>query len=105
MLRNHWCYGETSRATVLCNDPKHVTDALNRAEAWMDEHPDSAWVVLTTLSPDEMGQNRTRARYALLYTFLQMACDYIRSTGMTTQEVERMLEEMRKAKGVKIAFP
>ena len=54
-----------------CNDPKHVTDALNRAEAWMDEHPDSAWAVLTTLSPDEMGQNRTRARYALLYTQAQ----------------------------------
>ena len=50
-----------------CNDPKHVTDALNRAEAWMNEHPDSAWTVLNTLSPDEMGQNRTRARYALLY--------------------------------------
>ena len=54
-----------------CSDPKHVTDALTRAEAWMNEHPDSAWTVLNTLSPDEMGQNRTRARYALLYTQAQ----------------------------------
>ena len=54
-----------------CNDPKHVTDALNHAEALMNEHPDSAWTVLNTLSPDEMGQNRTRARYALLYTQAQ----------------------------------
>ena len=54
-----------------CNDPKHVTDALTRAEAWMDEHPDSAWTVLNAISPDEMGQNRTRARYALLYTQAQ----------------------------------
>ena len=54
-----------------CNDPKHVTDALNHAEALMNEYPDSAWTVLNALSPDEMGQNRTRARYALLYTQAQ----------------------------------
>ena len=54
-----------------CNDPKHVTDALTRAEALMNERPDSAWAVLNTLSPDEMGQNHTRAHYALLYTQAQ----------------------------------
>ena len=32
-------------------------------------------------------------------SFAQLVCDYIRSTGMTRQEVERMLEEMRKMKG------
>jgi tetratricopeptide (TPR) repeat protein len=58
-------------ALLACNDPKPVTDALHRAEALMDEHPDSAWAVLNTLSPDEMGQNRTRALYALLYTQAQ----------------------------------
>ena len=31
-------------------------------------------------------------------SFAQMACDYIRSTGMTRQEVEQLLEEIRKAK-------
>ena len=54
-----------------CNDPKHVTDALTRAEALMNEHPDSAWTVLNAISPDEMGQNRNRAHYALLYTQAQ----------------------------------
>ena len=54
-----------------CNDPKHITDALHRAEELMNETPDSAWSVLNTLSPDEMGQNRTRALYALLYTQAQ----------------------------------
>ena len=54
-----------------CNDPKPVTDILTRAEALMNEYPDSAWAVLNTLSPDEMGQNRTRALYALLYTQAQ----------------------------------
>ena len=32
-------------------------------------------------------------------SFAQMACDYIRSTEMTRQEVERLLEKMRKVKG------
>ena len=77
-----------------CNDPKSVTDALTRAEALMNEYPDSAWAVLNTLSPDEMGQNRTRAHYALLYTqaqdktyrdetndsLISVAVDYYRDT-------------------------
>ena len=32
-------------------------------------------------------------------SFVRLACDYIRSTGMTQREVERVLEEMRKVKG------
>ena len=40
---------------VGCNDPNPVTDTLHRAEALMNEHPDSAWAVLNTLSADEMG--------------------------------------------------
>jgi hypothetical protein len=32
-------------------------------------------------------------------SFAQLVCGYIRSTGMTRQEVERLLEEMRKVKG------
>ena len=58
-------------ALIACGDPKPVTDALHRAEALMNEHPDSAWKALNTISPDEMGQNRTRALYALLYTQAQ----------------------------------
>ena len=54
-----------------CSDPKPVTDALHRAEALMNEYPDSAWAVLNTVSPDAMGQSRTRAHYALLYTQAQ----------------------------------
>ena len=29
-------------------------------------------------------------------SFAELVCDYIRSTGMTRQEVEQVLEEMRK---------
>ena len=32
-------------------------------------------------------------------SFAQLVCDYIHSTGMTRQEMERVLEEMRKVKG------
>ena len=58
-------------AMIACNDPKSVTDALHRAEALMNEHPDSALSILNAVSPDEMGQNSTRAHYALLYTQAQ----------------------------------
>ena len=36
-------------------------------------------------------------------SFAQMVCDYIRLTGMTEQEVERVLEEIRKVKKVERA--
>ncbi len=48
-------------ALMSCNDPKPITDTLHRAEALMNEYPDSAWTILNTISPDEMGQNRNRA--------------------------------------------
>ena len=96
MKRTHPIYCLLISLLLLagCNDPKHVTDTLTRAEALMNEYPDSAWTVLNALSPDEMGQNRTRARYALLYTqaqdktyrdetndsLISVAVDYYRDT-------------------------
>ena len=79
---------------MACNDPKHVTDTLHRAEALMNEHPDSALTLLQSVSPDEMGQNSTRALHALLYTqaqdknyidetndsLIRIAVDYYRNT-------------------------
>ena len=81
-------------ALMSCNDPKPVTDALHRAEVLMNEYPDSAWTLLNTISPDEMGQNRNRALYVLLYTqaqdktyrdetndsLISIAVDYYRDT-------------------------
>lgn len=32
-------------------------------------------------------------------SFVELACDYIRHTEMTPQEVELMIEEIRNAKG------
>ena len=81
-------------ALISCNDPKSVTDTLHRAEALMNEYPDSAWTLLNTISPDEMEQNRNRTLYALLYTqaqdktyrdetddsLISVAVDYYRDT-------------------------
>ena len=81
-------------AMLACNDPKHITEPLHRAEALMNEDPDSSWAVLNAISPDEMGQNRNRALYALLYTqaqdktyrdetndsLISIAVDYYRDT-------------------------
>ena len=81
-------------AMIACNDPKSVTDTLHRAETLMNEHPDSALSILNAVSPDEMGQNSTRAYYALLYTqaqdknyidetndsLISVAVDYYRDT-------------------------
>ena len=81
-------------ALMSCNDPKPITDTLHRAESLMNESPDSAWTLLNTISPDEMGQNRNRALYALLYTqaqdktyrdetndsLISVAVDYYRNT-------------------------
>ena len=36
-------------------------------------------------------------------SFAQMVCDYILLTGMTEQELERVLEELRKVKKVERA--
>ena len=87
-------------AMIACNDPKSVTDTLHRAEALMNEHPDSALSILNAISPDEMGQNSTRAHYALLYTqaqdknyidevndsLISVAVDYYRNTDDTRHQ-------------------
>ena len=79
---------------TACQKQSFMADKLLQAEALMNEHPDSAWALLNTLSPDEMGQNRTRALYALLYTqaqdktyrdetndsLISIAVDYYRNT-------------------------
>ena len=51
-----------------CNDPKHVTDDLIRAEAWMNEHPDSALNLLKGIEQTELQTREHHARYALLYS-------------------------------------
>ena len=43
-------------ALISCNDPKPVTETLHRAEALMNEYPDSAWTLLNTISSDDMEQ-------------------------------------------------
>ena len=55
-------------AFTACGDKKAVTDVLNRAEAVMNEHPDSALNLLRTLTFDDFQKESNRARYALLHS-------------------------------------
>ena len=55
-------------AFTACGDKKTVTDVLNRAEAVMNEHPDSALNLLRTLTFDDFQKEKNRARYALLHS-------------------------------------
>ena len=55
-------------AFTACGDKKAVTDVLNRAEAVMNEHPDSALNLLRTLTFDDFQKEKNRARYALLHS-------------------------------------
>ena len=55
-------------AFTACSDKKAVTDVLNRAEAVMDEHPDSSLTLLRTLTFDDFRKEKNRARYALLHS-------------------------------------
>ena len=43
-------------ALLACNDPKPGTETLHRAEALMNEYPDSVWTLLNTISSDDMEQ-------------------------------------------------
>ena len=55
-------------AFTACGDKKAVTDVLNRAEAVMNESPDSALNLLRTLTFDDFRKEKNRARYALLHS-------------------------------------
>ena len=51
-----------------CSDPKHVIEPLHRAEALMNEYPDSALNLLKGIAQTELQTQEHRARYALLYS-------------------------------------
>ena len=77
-----------------CTDKKSLTDPLVRAEALMNEYPDSALQLLRALPVADMHQAGNRARYALLYSqaldknyidetndsLINIAVDYYRHT-------------------------
>ena len=70
MKRTHPLYYLLLTLLLLtgCNAPNQVTDALTRAEAWMNEHPDSALNLLKGIEQPELQTREHHARYALLYS-------------------------------------
>ena len=77
-----------------CTDKQGLADTLHRAEALMNEYPDSALQLLRALPVADMHQAGNRARYALLYSqaldknyidetndsLINIAVDYYRHT-------------------------
>ena len=53
---------------IGCMRNNKITSALDRAEAIMDEHPDSSLLLLKELPGNSFGNTSTHARYALLYS-------------------------------------
>ena len=70
MKRTHPLYYLLLTLLLLtgCNAPNQVTDDLIRAEAWMNEHPDSALNLLKGIEQPELQTREHHARYALLYS-------------------------------------
>ncbi|MBQ8239496.1 MAG: hypothetical protein IJZ38_01450 [Bacteroides sp.] len=70
MKRTHPLYYLLLALLLLtgCNAPNQVTDDLIRAEAWMNEHPDSALNLLKGIEQPELQTREHHAHYALLYS-------------------------------------
>ena len=96
MKRTHPLYYLLLTLLLLtgCNAPNQMTDDLIRAEAWMNEHPDSALNLLKGIEQTELQTQAHHARYALLYSqaldknyidltsdsLINIAVDYYRQT-------------------------
>ena len=57
-----------------CNEPKHITEVLHRAEALMYTSPDSALQMLEAIPYPERLTGETQADYALLLTQARSRC-------------------------------
>ena len=78
-----------------CAEHSALQTALDKAEALMEDHPDSAYSLLQTIDSEALRTRGDRARYALLYTQAQdknyidhsndslitIAADYYREHG------------------------
>ena len=57
-----------------CNEPKHISEALYRAETLMYTSPDSALQILEAIPNPERLTGQTQADYALLLTQARSRC-------------------------------
>ena len=81
-------------STISCSGTKEQ-ETLNRAEALMESHPDSALIILSTIDKGQLSDKNQKAKYALLmsmaldknyidtttFDVLQPACDYYIEKG------------------------
>jgi tetratricopeptide (TPR) repeat protein len=79
----------------------HEQETLQQAEAIMEQHPDSAMILLSTLDKDQLSGDRQKAKYALLmsialdknyidttsFDVLQPAIDYYLAHGTPNEQL------------------
>ncbi|MCR5316526.1 MAG: hypothetical protein K6E52_11585 [Bacteroidaceae bacterium] len=70
-----------------CTDDKEVTPLLERAEAYLPEHPDSAGMLLDSISSRPLGDSSKRVR--ALYGLLRTMTDAMTGKGVTTDSLIR----------------
>lgn len=82
-------------AIVGCDSQSDISEKMDRAECLMYSHPDSALSILNGINPEQIGNKRNNARYALLksmaldkniidttsFDVLQPAIDYFLKNG------------------------
>ncbi len=70
-----------------CTDDKEVMPVLERAEAYLPEHPDSAGMLLDSISSRPLGDSGERVRS--LYGLLRTMTDAMTGKGVTTDSLIR----------------
>ena len=70
-----------------CTDDKEVMPVLERAEAYLPEHPDSASILLDSISSRPLGDSGERVR--ALYGLLRTMTDAMTGKGVTTDSLIR----------------
>ena len=85
-----------------CTDDKEVMPVLERAEAYLPEYPDSAGMLLDSISSRPLGDNGERARS--LYGLLRTMTDAMTGKGVTTDSLIRPSYIYYKEQ-VETAFP
>jgi len=70
-----------------CTDDKEVMPVLERAEAYLPEHPDSAGMLLDSISSRPLGDSSERVRS--LYGLLRTMTDAMTGKGVTTDSLIR----------------
>ena len=109
MLRFHIIFAALLCLMWACGGDRALTETLDRADALMEEHPDSALALLRPYDGAKIRSEAQRARFALLYSMaldknfidtadfkvLQPALDYYPTHGTNADKLRTLYYEGR----------